>query len=265
MWIFIKKTGNLGKMSKTKYIFGNWKMNITVSETKDFIEQLLSLVQTTSNKVAIFPPFTSIAASINALKQSKLSVGAQNVSEHTEGSYTGEVSAEMLKDLGVKYVIIGHSERRSLFHEDDKVVNLKVKKALDAQLSPLICIGETLEEKNSGKTKNVLTHQISEALLNLSEDEIKKVFVVYEPVWAIGSGRISSPEDTEEIHKYCRNYISECWTIETANTIPFLYGGSVKPENVVDITLQPNVDGVLIGRASIEIKLFNEIIKNLEA
>ena len=251
-------------MTRPIYIIGNWKMHMGACETRAFIEALLPHVKDSSSHVCIAPPFTSIEAGARVAKGSRICIGAQNMSEYPKGAYTGEISSIMLKEAGATFVLLGHSERRSHFHEDDQMIHRKLKWALKENLKPVLCVGETQEERDREMTQKVLERQLGEGLKDFSEEEVSQVLIAYEPVWAIGTGKTATPEIAEETHHLCRNFLSAHWQEETANQIPILYGGSVKPENTQDLMRQPNIDGALIGGTSLKVESFRDIIKFTE-
>lgn len=251
-------------------IAGNWKMYKTIEEAKGFVETLAPQVKKSQAAVYLAIPFTAIYPTAQYIKELRapIIVGAQNMNDVSEGAFTGEVAARMLKDAGAQFVILGHSERRHFFHEDDALINRKVKRALAEQIQPLLCVGETLEEREGGRVEEVLRKQLTECLTTLSVDELSKIILAYEPVWAIGSGKIASPEDAQTAHHFCRTVIREIWGDEAAEGIVIQYGGSVKPENAADIMAQADVDGLLVGGASLSPADFSQIVdlanKNLK-
>lgn len=247
-------------MRKT-IIAGNWKMNKTYSETKQFFEELLSLVKDIKANVVVAVPFTSLQLATELTKGSIIKIAAQNLNENKSGAYTGEISAEMLKDINVEYVLIGHSERREYYKETDNTVNLKIKTALKNGLKPIVCIGEKLEERESGSTFDIIKTQINGALKDITKDEILNLVIAYEPVWAIGTGKTATPEMAQEVHKYIRNLLKELYSEEISNEITIQYGGSMKPDNVVELLKQEDIDGGLIGGASLEVNSFLSLIK----
>jgi len=252
----------MGKRST--YIFGNWKLHMTAQETTVFMQELLPQIKTTSCVVGIAAPFTSIDAAVKTAKGSQVRIGAQNMSEYPKGAYTGEISSMMLKEVGAQFVLIGHSERRIHFHEDDQMIHRKIKWALEEGLMPVLCIGEKQEERDLNMTEKVLTRQLGEALKDFSKEHLKKMLIAYEPVWAIGTGKTATPEIAQETHHLCRTFIAHHWDKDVANEIPLLYGGSVKPENTAQLMSQPDIDGALIGGASLKVESFAKIIINAE-
>lgn len=245
-------------------IAANWKMNKGPSETEDFLNNFLSKLGKATDKcdVVISPPFISIPAAAKLLTSHDVSLAAQNVSQFDSGAYTGEINVMMLKELYVPYVIIGHSERRSIYGETDQVINAKMLKAREANLKPIFCIGETLAEREAGELETVLRRQVSEGLKGLSEKDVLETVVAYEPVWAIGTGVTASPEQAQESHAKVRLFIAENFGPEVADKVRIQYGGSVKPDNAAELLSQPDIDGALVGGASLEVASFLALIKN---
>ncbi len=239
---------------------GNWKMHMNSNETKSFIHDLRGRVEDTEVKVILCVPFTSISAAKDALAGTKIGLGAQNMSWEEKGAFTGEISPDMLLSEGVEYVIIGHSERRAIFKETDDMINKKVVKALEKGLIPILCVGETLEEREEHKAKEVTEHQLKEALKGVSVKEMEKIIVAYEPVWAIGTGKTASPEDANEMAVFIRETLKELYGEETSEEVIIQYGGSVKPGNVEEIMNQSDVDGALVGGASLKVEDFEKIV-----
>ena len=246
---------------RRKIIAGNWKMNKTASEAAALIEGIKKEVADVSKvDVVVCPPFTDLKEAAAACAGSNVELGAQNVHWEASGAFTGEISAAMLKDLGVKYVIIGHSERRQYFGETDETVNKRTKAALAAGLIPIVCVGETLAERDGGKMETVVVRQTKAGLADLGA-ELSKVVVAYEPVWAIGTGRTASPAQAQEVHALIRRTLAEMAGGDLANTIRIQYGGSMKPENAKELMSQPDIDGGLIGGAALKADSFAAIIK----
>ncbi|MFO7937439.1 MAG: triose-phosphate isomerase [Kiritimatiellia bacterium] len=246
---------------RTKIVAGNWKMNKTASETTSLIDSIKAELEGVSGvDVVVCPPATDLKDAAAAVDGSCIALGAQNVHWEESGAFTGEISAAMLKDLKVKYVIIGHSERRQYFGETDETVNKRTKAALAAGLTPIVCIGETLEERDSGRMESVVTNQIKEGLADL-EDDLASVVVAYEPVWAIGTGRTATPAQAQEAHALIRRTLAEISAGDVANTIRIQYGGSMKPENAAELLSQPDIDGGLIGGAALKADSFAAIIQ----
>lgn len=250
-------------MSRPIIIAGNWKMNLLAKEASSFIKGLLSQIQKPSCKVYIAPSYTSIA-SAKQTAPNWIQIGAQNMNEHEKGAYTGEISTAMLKEAGATFVIIGHSERRHLFSENDEVIHRKAQRALEENLEPILCIGETQEERDQEKTQAVLERQLREGLKGFSKEQLSKMIIAYEPVWAIGTGKTATPEMAGEAHALCRHFLTSQWGKETAEKIPILYGGSVKPDTITALLKEPDIDGALIGGASIQVESFAQIINNAE-
>ncbi len=245
---------------RLKIIAGNWKMNGNLAETESLLKALVSEGFNNDNvKVIVCPPYTSLPLAVQLTKGSSIAVGAQDMSEHPKGAYTGEISADMLLTAGVVYVILGHSERRQYHGETDKLVNVKAKAALEAGLTPIICVGETLQQREAGQTQTVVGAQIDGTLLGLSADLISKSVVAYEPVWAIGTGKTATPEMAQAVHQFIRERVAGMDT-KAARTLPILYGGSVKPDNADGLLSQPDIDGALVGGASLKAGDFTAII-----
>lgn len=246
---------------RTKFVAGNWKMNKTVEEARALVSLIgKDLNNLTNVEIVLCPPAMSIVAVANLVGGTKIGVGAQNLHWEPKGAFTGEISAEMIREF-CGYVIIGHSERRTYFHETDQSVSKKVKAALQAGLIPIVCVGETLEENQSGKTSAVVRSQVLNGLNTISSDEASQIIIAYEPVWAIGTGLASSPEDAQNVHKnIIRKALSELFGEQTAEKIRILYGGSVTAANAAEFFNQPDIDGALVGGASLKAE-FVEIAK----
>ena len=248
-------------MRKT-IIAGNWKMNKTIAESLSLVKELKKIAADVKDReIVVCPAFTALGAVAAELKSSNIKVGAQNMHFEKNGAFTGEVSALMLRDISVEYVILGHSERRHIFGEKDEVINQKVKAALLNGLKPIFCVGETLSEREAGKTNDIIGNQILKGLKDASKKDIKNVVIAYEPVWAIGTGKNATPEQAEEAHVFIRKVLSKVFDNKTANSASILYGGSVKPDNIKGIIAKENIDGVLVGGASLDAKSFYQIIK----
>jgi len=242
-------------------IAANWKMHKTVSESLDFVSRLMPLaIGFQDRQVVIAPPFTALYPVGTALKSSGIGLAAQNVSEGNDGACTGEVSARMLVDAGCKYVIIGHSERRTLFRESNETIRAKISMALKSTLQPIFCIGETEKEREAGKTFDVIEAQVKEGLNGIEAGDIRHVVIAYEPVWAIGTGKTATAGQAEEAHAFIRLLIEQLYGKEAASRLPLLYGGSVKPENIGKLMAQPDINGALVGGASLDAETFGEII-----
>ena len=246
---------------RKKVIAGNWKMNKTNTEAVEILTELKELVKGIDNVgIIIGAPFTALSDAVKAVKGSNIAIAAENVYPKDSGAYTGEVSPVMLKSIGVEYVILGHSERREYFKESDEFINEKVKAVLAAGMLPILCIGEKLEERESGKTAEVTETQIRGGLKDLTAEEAKKVIVAYEPVWAIGTGRTATPEMAQETHRQVRDVLVSMFGNETAEEMIIQYGGSMKPDNAVELLAQKDIDGGLIGGASLKASSFAEIV-----
>ena len=245
---------------KNKIVAGNWKMNNDKAQTKSLLNKLISYNIPDYVRVIVAPSYTQLDQSVQILKGTKISVAAQNMNAASSGAFTGEVSAEMLKGIGVNSVIIGHSERRSLFHESDEILNKKVKSAIESNMEIIFCFGEELDDRNSGLHFEIIKKQLSNTLFNLSESDWKKIILAYEPVWAIGTGETASPSQAQEMHAHIRKLISNRYDEKLANNVSILYGGSVKPNNVKEIFKGPDVDGGLIGGASLNVQDFMTIV-----
>ena len=248
---------------RKKIIAANWKMNMTVAETVSYIESFRIHVEPVNNvEIVIAPPFTAIAKLSEMLGGSqKIRLGAQNMYFERNGAFTGEVSAAMLRELFVKYVILGHSERRQIFGESDSLVNRKVQTALASGLRAIVCVGETLEERDAGREKEILEAQLRGSLAGVSAAQMVDIVIAYEPVWAIGTGRNASPEQAQEAHAHVREVLAELTDSATAAKVRIQYGGSVKPANAASLLGQPDIDGALVGGASLEALGFSEIVK----
>ena len=248
-------------MSRKYLIAGNWKMNTTASESEDLIAEINSLAgQQTQVQVCICPPFTSLQKSSGLVEQTEVLLGAQNMSAELSGAFTGEISAEMLRDLYVNFVILGHSERRQYFGETNESINLKVLAAVQNNLKPIYCIGETLEERESDKTLEVVKTQVQDGLANFPLSEVENLVLAYEPVWAIGTGKTATDEMAQEVHAYVRGLLVDLFGDAAGSGVRILYGGSMKPENASGLLSQPDVDGGLIGGASLNAKSFCAIV-----
>ena len=249
-------------MARLPFVAGNWKMNKTVGEAVELVKQLkASLSGVEGVEVAIAPPFTALDAVGREIEGSAIRLAAQTLFWEEKGAFTGEISPLMLKDLGCRYVIIGHSERRQLFGETDETANKRMKTAMNQGLLPIFCIGETLKEREDGKTFSVIERQLEGGLKGFGGKEIQKVVVAYEPVWAIGTGKTATPQQAEEVHRYIREKLERLYTREIAGEIRIQYGGSVTPENVKGLMNQDNIDGALVGGASLKSETFSRIVR----
>jgi triosephosphate isomerase (TIM) len=247
---------------RRRFIAGNWKMNKTGEEGAGLVRELVqALADTDSADVAVFPSLTALAAVSAELRGSHIDLGAQNMHAEASGAFTGEVSAGMLVAAGCKYVILGHSERRALFGESSEIVNSKLKAALAAELSPIVCVGEQLAEREAGQTEEVVFGQIKQSLAELDAKDMLKVTVAYEPVWAIGTGKTATPEQAQEVHAGIRKLLGETFGKACAEAVRIQYGGSVKPSNAKVILAQKDVDGALVGGASLKAADFAGIVR----
>jgi len=241
------------------YIAGNWKMNKTAAESREFAEQLADALEEASVKLMIAPPFTALESVSSIVRGTNIILGAQNMCHETSGAFTGEVSADMLLDLDVTAVILGHSERRTIYGETDELINQKVRLALTKGLEPVFCIGETLDEREAGRVEDVVRTQVTKGLAGVSEDQLKQVTIAYEPVWAIGTGKTATPDDANAVHAFVRSLIRELYSDAAAQAVQIQYGGSVKPDNVRELMAQEDIDGALVGGASLKLEDFKKI------
>ena len=246
-------------MARTKIIAGNWKMNKTPSQAVELIKELIPAVKESDADVVICTPAIDLAIATELTKGTNIAVGAENMHWDESGAYTGEISADMLLDLGVKYVIIGHSERREYFAETDETVNKKVKKALEKGLTPILCCGETLEQREAGIMEDFIRMQIKLDMAGVAADDAKKVVIAYEPIWAIGTGKTATADQAEEVCALIRETIKELYDDATADAIRIQYGGSMNAGNAVELLSKPNIDGGLIGGASLKAPDFSKI------
>lgn len=243
-------------------IAGNWKMNKTKSETMEFVEAVREKIPASDNVEAIIcAPFPYLSVLVEETKNTNIKVAAQNMHFEESGAYTGEVSPVMLKDIGVTHVIIGHSERRELFAETDETVNKKVKAAHQHELIPIICVGESLEEREANETVKLVRNQVTEGLKDLTEEEIARTIIAYEPIWAIGTGKTASSEDANEVCREIRQVVKELTSEDTAEKVIIQYGGSVKPATIDELLSQSDVDGALVGGASLEADSFLSLVE----
>lgn len=242
-------------------IAGNWKMNNTIVDTKALVKDLIPLVKDAKCDVVICTPYTDLAAAVEATAGTNIKVGAENVHWAEKGAFTGEISAKMLTELGVEYVIIGHSERRQYFGETDETVNMRVKAALAAGLKPIICVGELLEERESGKTAEVVTRQTKAAFKDIDKDELDNIVIAYEPVWAIGTGKTATAQDANDTIKVIRDTMAELYCPKCAEErVRIQYGGSMNPKNASELMAMPEIDGGLIGGASLKAEDFSKVV-----
>jgi triosephosphate isomerase len=245
---------------RTPYIAGNWKMHKTVSEAVDLVRGLVRSLEGATKKVMIAPPFTALAAVKPCLEGSHLLLGAQNMGPEEKGAHTGEVSVLMLEDVGVDVVILGHSERRHVYGEDDRLVNRKVRLALARRLEVILCVGEKLEQRDSGTTMQVIERQVRGGLDSVEASQLGLLTIAYEPVWAIGTGKTATARDADEVHKSIRSLLGQMYGEEAGQRLVIQYGGSVKPENAGELMAMPNVDGLLVGGASLSLDSFVPIV-----
>ena len=246
---------------RTPFIAGNWKMNLDRAAAVELAEGIAKESAGVEGvDMAVCPPFVYLDAVANAVAGSKVAVGAQNGYHEPEGAFTGETSMGMLLDIGCKYVILGHSERRHILGETDAEINKKVLAAFETGLLPIVCVGETLDEREADKTLEVVRTQFTGSLAGLSDDQMKKTVIAYEPVWAIGTGKVATPDQAEEVHAALRQILEECYNSDVAEAVIIQYGGSVKPDNAAELLAQPNIDGALVGGASLKVDSFMGII-----
>lgn len=249
---------------RKKIVAGNWKMNNNLNETKKLIKEIkknIKLLQLKDTRVLIAPTFVNLATAVDKTKKVKVEVVAQNLHQAKNGAFTGEISADMLKEIGVKTVILGHSERREYFNEDDKVLTEKVNRAIGSGLEIIFCFGEKLVDRNNNKHFEVVESQLKNALFHLNEKSFKNIILAYEPVWAIGTGQTATADEAQEIHSFIRGLLAKTYNEEVAESTSILYGGSVKPSNAQEIFSKPDVDGGLIGGASLKADDFTAIVK----
>ena len=244
-------------------IAGNWKLNNTSREAAELVTLLKrNLSEVTDVDIVVCPVFTALSVVADILIESNIRLGAQNVYWEDSGAFTGEISAPLLKDIGVEYVIIGHSERRQYFGETNQTVNKKIRAALNHGLVPIVCVGESLKERESNKTFDVIRTQCVESLAGFNADETGRMIIAYEPVWAIGTGKTATAAQAQEVHKFIRELLTKMHNDEVAESLRIQYGGSVKPENTAELMSQPDIDGALVGGASLKADSFVSIVKN---
>jgi triosephosphate isomerase len=242
-------------------IAGNWKMNKTSAEARDLTGKIIPLVSgVTDREIILAPPFTALPAVAETVKGTNMLLAAQDLFWEDKGAFTGQISAEMLLDLGCKYVIIGHSERRQFFGETDETVNNKVRQALNKGLLPIVCVGEILSEREAGKVNDVIERQVTGALKTVSAAEMQKIVIAYEPVWAIGTGKTATPDQANEVHAFIRHKVGAMFNAEVAAAVRIQYGGSVTPENVSVLMAMPDIDGALVGGASLKPESFAALV-----
>jgi len=249
-------------MARLPFIAGNWKMNKTVGEAVDLVREVKKAISGFKEvEVAVAPPFTALYAVHRELEGSPIHLAAQNLYWEEKGAFTGEISPLMLKEVGCDYVIIGHSERRQYFGETDETVNRRIKAALAHNLKVIFCVGETLKEREEGKTFSVIERQIEGGLKGLGEKELRDIVIAYEPVWAIGTGKTATPEQAEEAHRFVRGKVEKLYSRKVSEEMRIQYGGSVTPENIKGLMNQPNIDGALVGGASLKSESFSKIVR----
>lgn len=251
---------------RQKFVAGNWKMNNDLQSSVKLVSEIKNLLRTKklNTKIIICPPFISLDTVKTLLKNSEILLGAQNMYYEENGAFTGEVSPSMLKSVGCQYVIVGHSERRTIFSETNQMINKKIRAALINNLKPIFCVGEILSEREQNKTFSVIEKQIVEGLAELSENDLQNLIIAYEPVWAIGTGRNASPEQAQEVHEFIRRLIANLYSKKCSENLIIQYGGSVKPENSKSLMNQPDIDGALVGGACLKAESFVEIIESAE-
>lgn len=241
-------------------VAGNWKMNNNNKETEHFLQQIKKGVENAKVEVLLCVPFTSLNVALNLAKESNIKIGAQNCHFKDSGAYTGEISPLMLKEIGVEYVILGHSERREYFNETDETVNLKLNASLKHGLKAIVCVGETLKQREDKVTKEIISMQLKKGLKNIAKEHILNIIIAYEPIWAIGTGKTASKEEAQEVCEHIRDVLGKIFSQEEAEEILILYGGSVKASNCKEIFMQKDIDGGLIGGASLNVSEFEEIV-----
>lgn len=246
---------------RKKVIAGNWKMNMDLHQSQKLVSEILNgLGKDNKAEVIVCPPYTSLSEVNSLLKGTQVNLGAQNMYYEKSGAYTAEISADMLKSVGCEYVILGHSERRVIFNESDEFINKKIKAALTKELKPIFCIGELLEQRESGETMKVISAQIEKGLEGIASDQMKNIIVAYEPVWAIGTGKTATPEQAQEVHLFIRELVAKKFSASVAENIIIQYGGSVKPDNSSELLSQKDIDGALVGGACLKADSFLSII-----
>jgi triosephosphate isomerase len=247
-------------MSRVPQIVGNWKMYKTAAAAREFIAALQPLIAPVCARVCLAVPFTALEAAVAAAKGTGIRIGAQNMHDQNEGAFTGEISACMLQESGVSFVLLGHSERRQYFAETNSFIHRKVQRALEARLIPILCIGEQFQERERGDQKKVLQMQLEECLQEIFPDEASRIIIAYEPVWAIGTGKTATPGIAQEMHQFIRNWLGKRFGSESAGKMSLLYGGSVKPDNIAELMVQTDIDGALVGGASLNVESFAQIV-----
>ncbi|MFW6234694.1 MAG: triose-phosphate isomerase [Spirochaetota bacterium] len=246
---------------RKRFVAGNWKMHMTISEARTLASAVVEQTKGTEARVLVAPPFTALQAVAEVLKGTHVELGAQNMAAAEAGAHTGEISPLMLSDIGVTSVILGHSERRHDYGEADELINRKVVLALQHEIEVILCVGETLDERDGGKVEQVVRNQLYAGLEGVSENDLKSIVVAYEPVWAIGTGRTATPEDADAVHAHVRRVIEDMYSSSTAENLIIQYGGSVKPANAAGLLEKDNIDGALVGGAALKAADFAEIVK----
>lgn len=247
--------------AQERVIVGNWKMHKTHAEAESYLKDLLAHLQAENVSIFLAVPFTLISLAVQLTAGTRVIIGAQNMNDASEGAFTGEISGRMLVEAGAQFVIIGHSERRKIFGEDDAFINRKVRRALESGLKPILCVGETFEEREAGKTHERLAKQLKEGLADVPSTATSALFIAYEPVWAIGTGEVATPPIIAETHAFIHETLNQLWPAQERALTPLLYGGSVQTRNAGLILEQPYVNGLLVGGASLSAELFNQIVK----
>ncbi len=249
-------------MTRPVVITGNWKMHKTIEEALAFVKGLIPKVAASPVKVCLAVPFTAIKPVAELLQGTNIAIGAQNMNDASEGAFTGEVAGTMLKEAGAQFVLLGHSERRRIFHESNAFINRKVKRALQDGLQPVLCIGETLQEHEADQRDEVLTAQLTESLEGVTDEQLSSMILAYEPVWAIGTNLSATPEQAESAHQFIRSLVAAKWNEETANSLVIQYGGSVQPKNAKSLLEKSDIDGLLVGGASLNLDFFAQIVND---
>lgn len=252
----------MAEESRQKVVIGNWKMHKTIEEARSFVQELIPLVQNSNSRIYLAVPFTAIYPLAQEFKDSSITIGAQNMNDASEGAFTGEIAGKMLVEAGAKFVLLGHSERRHLFNESNAFVNRKVKRAVQDGLQPVLCIGETKQQHDEGKTEEVLRAQLQEGLADLEADQLGDLMIAYEPVWAVGTGHTPTPEKIEELHRFIRTVLAELFSEEFAQKVILQYGGSVTPVIAESLLHEQDIDGLLIGGASLSLESFSQIVND---
>ncbi|MBA2728242.1 MAG: triose-phosphate isomerase [Parachlamydiaceae bacterium] len=247
---------------KKKMVVGNWKMNKTIAETQQFIAELSEAIKGNCHAIFLAVPFTDLVPAVASAKGTNFVIGAQNINEHPSGAYTGEISASMVKEAGAKFVILGHSERRQFFHETNSVIHAKIKQALAHKLQPIVCIGETLEQRKENETEAVLVEQIKSAFEGIPVNDFVEIIIAYEPVWAIGTGLVATIDVISSVHAFCRQQVAYLLGHEAGKRLKILYGGSVNDSNASQVLKNENVDGVLVGSASLTVESFSKTLSH---